>query len=44
MEPEYVPLLDEPLLDYVELDEGGRQFIFHNPKDPNYTAQQQGRD
>lgn len=44
MEPEYVPLLDETLLDYVELDEGGRQFIFHNPRDPNYTPPQRGRD
>lgn len=36
MEPEYVPLLDETVLDFVELDPGDHQFIFHNPKDTNY--------
>ena len=36
MEPEYVPLLDEAVLDFVQLDEGDKQFIFQNPKDPNY--------
>ncbi len=36
MEPEYVPLLDETVLDYVELDQGDRQFVFLNPKDPSY--------
>jgi len=36
IEPEYVPLLDDTVLDYVELDDGEKQFIFQNPKDPNY--------
>ncbi|MGD2084149.1 MAG: iron-sulfur cluster assembly accessory protein [Chromatiales bacterium] len=36
MEPEYVPLLDETVLDYVELEQGEFQFIFLNPKDPSY--------
>ena len=37
MEPEYVPLLDNAILDYVRLqDEEQEQFIFLNPKDPNY--------
>jgi iron-sulfur cluster assembly protein len=36
MEPEYVPLLDETVLDYVELEQGDFQFIFLNPKDPSY--------
>lgn len=34
--PESVPLLDRAVLDFVELDEGGQQFIFMNPEDPNY--------
>ena len=37
MAPEYVPLLDTATLDFVELDEGEQQFIFLNPKDPNYV-------
>ena len=37
MAPEYVPLLDETLLDYVELEQGEHQFIFINPKDANYS-------
>ncbi|MBU0498538.1 MAG: iron-sulfur cluster assembly accessory protein [Gammaproteobacteria bacterium] len=40
MGPEYVPLLDETLLDFVALDEGDQQFIFHNPKDPHYKPPQ----
>jgi iron-sulfur cluster assembly protein len=36
MEPEYVPLLDETVLDYVELEQGDFQFIFLNPKDTSY--------
>jgi iron-sulfur cluster assembly protein len=40
MEPEYVPLLDDTVLDFVTLDEEGEhQFIFINPKDPNFTPQ-----
>jgi iron-sulfur cluster assembly protein len=41
MAPEYVPLLDDATLDFVELDEGGRQFIFLNPQDPNYVPPEQ---
>ena len=37
MEPEYVPLLDEAVMDFVEIEEGQQQFIFLNPKDPNYV-------
>ena len=37
MEPEYVPLLDQAVMDFVELEEGERQFIFLNPKDPHYV-------
>lgn len=36
MEPEYVPLLEETVLDFVVLDgEQDHQFVFLNPKDPN---------
>jgi iron-sulfur cluster assembly protein len=37
MAPEYVPLLDDAILDFVELQPGEPQFIFLNPKDPNYV-------
>lgn len=37
MAPEYVPLLDEAEMDFVELEEGEEQFVFHNPKDPTYV-------
>ncbi len=37
MAPEYGPLLDQATMDYVLLDEGDRQFIFLNPKDPTYV-------
>jgi len=37
MAPEYVPLLDSTTLDFVELEPGEPQFIFLNPKDPNYV-------
>jgi iron-sulfur cluster assembly protein len=37
MAPEYVPLLDEALMDYVELEQGEHQFIFINPRDANYS-------
>jgi iron-sulfur cluster assembly protein len=36
MAPEYVPLLDDATLDFVELEAGQSQFIFLNPKDPTY--------
>ena len=37
MAPEFVPLLDETTLDFVEIEEGEHQFIFLNPKDPTYV-------
>jgi iron-sulfur cluster assembly protein len=40
MAPEYVPLLDETTLDYVEMDDGQHQFIFLNPKDASYVPPQ----
>jgi len=36
MAPGHLALLDETVLDFVCLDAGDWQFIFHNPKDPNY--------
>jgi iron-sulfur cluster assembly protein len=36
MAPEYVPLLDQAILDFVELEPGERQFIFLNPEDADY--------
>ena len=36
MEPEQMPLLDEATMDYAELDDGEKQFIFINPKDANF--------
>ena len=41
MEPEYVPLLDQAVMDFVELDEGDRQFVFLNPKDPHFVPPQE---
>ena len=41
MEPEYVPLLDQAVMDFVELDEGEHQFVFLNPKDPHYVPPQE---
>jgi iron-sulfur cluster assembly protein len=41
MAPEHVPLLDETVMDFVELDEGGHQFVFLNPKDPEYVPPQE---
>ena len=35
--PTSADMLDKATLDYVELDEGGREFVFHNPLDPNYV-------
>jgi iron-sulfur cluster assembly protein len=37
MAPEFVPLLDETTLDFVEMDDGQHQFIFLNPRDVNYV-------
>lgn len=36
MAPEYVPLLDQATMDYVEIEPGRFHFIFLNPKDPSY--------
>ena len=41
MEPESVPLLDEAVMDFVELEPGRFQFIFLNPRDSNYVPPQQ---
>lgn len=35
--PEYVPLLDAAVMDFVTLHGGEQQFIFLNPKDPTYV-------
>lgn len=37
MAPEYVPLLDEATLDFVEMEPGKFHFIFLNPKDPHFA-------
>ena len=37
MAPEYVPLLDKAVLDFVELDRGERQFIFLNQEDAGFV-------
>ncbi len=38
MAPEYVPLLDTAVLDFVTLDDSDeKQFIFVNPQDANYS-------
>jgi iron-sulfur cluster assembly protein len=37
MAPEYVPLLDEAVMDFVEIEEDDFRFIFLNPKDANYS-------
>jgi iron-sulfur cluster assembly protein len=37
MSPEDVPLLDETVMDFVEIEPGKPHFIFLNPKDPTYT-------
>ena len=36
--PTSADLLDKATLDYVEMDGGERQFVIHNPLDPNYVA------
>ncbi len=41
MEPEHYSLLDETVMDFAELDDGERQFIFMNPKDSNYSEPKQ---
>lgn len=42
MAPEYVPLLDQTTMDFVELEAGDRQFVFLNPKDPHFVPPQDG--
>ena len=37
MAPEYVPLLDNTVLDFAVLDDGEKQFVFINPDDANYS-------
>jgi iron-sulfur cluster assembly protein len=37
MAPEYVPLLDDATMDFVEIEPGQFHFIFLNPKDANYS-------
>ncbi|MEJ2459201.1 MAG: iron-sulfur cluster assembly accessory protein [Novosphingobium sp.] len=37
MAPEFVPLLDNTVLDFATLDQGESQFIFINPDDANYA-------
>jgi len=36
MSPEDVPMLDETVMDFVEIEPGKPHFIFMNPKDPTY--------
>lgn len=38
MAPESVPLLDDAIMDFVEIEAGQFHFIFLNPKDANYSA------
>jgi iron-sulfur cluster assembly protein len=40
MAPEYVPLLDQTTMDFVELEAGDQQFVFLNPKDPHFVPPQ----
>ena len=42
MAPEYVPLLDQATLDYVELEPGQFHFIFLNPKDSGFSPPTEG--
>ena len=42
MAPEYVPLLDQATLDYIELEPGQFHFIFLNPKDSGYAPPTEG--
>ncbi|MEN8174470.1 MAG: iron-sulfur cluster assembly accessory protein [Pseudomonadota bacterium] len=37
MAPEFVPLLDAAVMDFVEMTPGESQFIFLNPSDPTYV-------
>jgi len=42
MAPEYVPLLAEATMDFVEIEPGQFHFIFLNPKDANYRPPDAG--
>ena len=42
--PTSADLLDKATLDFVELEQGGRQFVIHNPLDPNYVAPEDASD
>lgn len=35
--PEYAPLLNETVMDFVKMEAEARQFIFLNPQDPEYV-------
>jgi len=37
MKPEHFSLLDETTMDFAELDDGEKRFIFLNPRDSNYS-------
>lgn len=41
--PEYVPLLNEASMDYVELEAGNFRFIFLNPNDDTYIPPEDKR-
>lgn len=43
MEPQYVPLLEEAVMDYARLDDGELRFIFMNPQDANYNPPPKSR-
>jgi len=43
MAPEYVPLLDQTVMDYVEIEPGDFRFIFKNPHDTNYSPPSQAQ-
>jgi iron-sulfur cluster assembly protein len=42
MAPEDVPLLDQTVMDFVEIEPGKPHFIFLNPKDPTYEPPGEG--
>lgn len=43
MEPQYVTLLEEAVMDYAQLDDGELRFIFMNPQDANYNPPPKAR-
>lgn len=42
MAPEHVPLLDDAVMNFVEIEPGQFHFIFLNPKDANYSPPEDG--